>query len=61
MNPSITCATCRYFRPDANNPTAAMGRCYATARHGYFFPYERHRCLDHTSEPQARPEPPKDD
>lgn len=56
MTDAITCATCRYFRPDAQNSTAAMGRCYADARHGYFFANEHHRCVDHTSEPQAKPE-----
>lgn len=56
MTDAITCNTCRYFRPDAENPTAAMGRCYADARHGYFFANEHHRCMDHASEPQAKPE-----
>lgn len=52
----VRCGDCRYFKPDAQNPTAAMGRCYHNARHGYFFAGEWHRCMDHTSEPQAKPE-----
>ena len=43
----VTCATCVYFRPSPSNPAAAMGRCLADARHGYFFAGEVHRCMDH--------------
>ncbi len=43
----VTCEGCRYFRRDAQNPTAAMGRCLHDARHGWFFAGERHRCADH--------------
>lgn len=56
MTDPITCATCRYFRPNAHNPSATMGRCYHNARHDYFFANEHHRCMDHTSEPQAKSE-----
>lgn len=56
MAPAITCATCRWFDPWPQNPTAAMGRCMHDARHGYFFANERHRCVDHSSEPQAKAE-----
>jgi hypothetical protein len=52
----VTCSTCRYFRPDAQNPTAAMGRCLHDARHGWFFANERHRCADYSSEVVAKPE-----
>lgn len=54
MTAIITCTTCRYFRPDAQNPNAAMGRCYADARHGYFFANEWHRCADHSSEVKTK-------
>lgn len=58
MADHVTCADCRYFRPDVSNPTAAMGCCYHDARHGHFFANEHHRCMDHASEPRAKP---KDD
>lgn len=56
MTEPVTCSACRYFRPDAQNPTAAMGRCLHDARHGYFFAAEPHRCADHSSEVEAKPE-----
>lgn len=43
----VTCTTCKHFEADASNPAAAMGRCLADARHGYFFAGEVHRCIDH--------------
>lgn len=55
MTDPVTCATCRYFRPDAHNPSAAMGRCYADARHGYFYPDDRHRCGDHEAKAESAP------
>lgn len=42
----ISCEHCRYFQPDAINPLAGMGRCMHDARHGYFYPGEKHSCKD---------------
>jgi hypothetical protein len=42
----IQCFNCKHFQPDRDNPDAAMGRCVAPARHGYFYPCESHRCAD---------------
>lgn len=42
----IICARCRYFCPDTINPAAGMGRCMHDARHGYFYPGEKHHCDD---------------
>jgi len=50
----ITCDHCRYFRPDAINPKAGMGKCCADARHGYFYPMEKHRCRDFSDTPDIR-------
>lgn len=47
----IQCAHCRYFRPDAINSSAGMGRCMHDARHGYFYPGEKHRCDDFSDMP----------
>lgn len=58
MTDTTTCSTCRYFRPAAQNPTAAMGRCLHDARHGWFFAGERHRCADHSPEVREKPEAP---
>jgi hypothetical protein len=44
----VTCDTCRWFAPDPLNPTAGMGRCLHTARHGYFYATAKHHCHDHT-------------
>ena len=44
---SVPCATCENFDADKNNPVAAMGRCLAPARHGYFFAQAMHVCGDH--------------
>lgn len=56
MTEPVTCADCRYFRPDADNPTAAMGRCLHDARHGWFFAGERHRCADHEAKERVADE-----
>lgn len=50
----IACKHCRYFRPDAINPPAGMGRCMHDARHGYFYPGEKHRCDDFSDTPVIR-------
>jgi len=55
---TIQCATCRHFQRDTNNPEAAMGRCLHPARHGYWYPEEKHRCDDHEAQ---RKESGKDD
>ncbi|MGH8158387.1 MAG: hypothetical protein ACREPQ_09715 [Rhodanobacter sp.] len=57
MSTPITCATCKHFRPDPNNPTAAMGRCLHVARHGMWHANAPHRCKDH----EAKPEKPAHD
>jgi len=54
----ITCQHCRYFRPAASNPATSMGRCYANARHGFFYPMEKHTCRDY-SDSVKKPEAPK--
>ena len=51
----ITCLHCRHFRAAASN--AAMGRCMHQARHGFFYPLEKHSCSDHDS--TKKQEPPK--
>ncbi len=48
----VQCETCRHFPPDANN-SSGMGRCMHPARHGYFYPNEKHRCADHNDKPDA--------
>jgi hypothetical protein len=53
MTVPIQCATCRHFQPDASNPDVAMGRCMHSARHGYWFALERHRCADHEAKPET--------
>jgi hypothetical protein len=58
MTEPVTCSTCRYFRPAAHNPTAAMGRCLHDARHGWFFAAEPHRCADHSPEVREKSEAP---
>lgn len=51
MTGPIRCQDCRHFQPDESNPTAGMGRCMHTSRHGYWFPGEIHRCEDHNPKP----------
>lgn len=43
---TITCEHCRHFQPDPINPAAGMGRCLHTARHGMYYPNEKHPCRD---------------
>lgn len=50
----IECGRCRYFLPDSANPTAAMGHCMADARHGGFYPNEKHPCKDFSDTPDIR-------
>lgn len=57
MASPITCQRCRYFRPDASNPNAAMGRCLHAARHGYWFAGEHHYCRDFNDTPDAERKP----
>jgi hypothetical protein len=49
----ITCDHCRHFQHASSNPSAGMGRCMAAARHGFFYPMERHSCRDHDSVPDG--------
>jgi hypothetical protein len=49
----ITCIHCRHFQPDAINPPAGMGRCMHEARHGYWYPTEKHVCNDHEERERA--------
>lgn len=54
----ITCDQCRHFRRDTVNPVSGMGRCLHDARHGYFYPDQKHHCRDF-DDSVKKPEPPK--
>lgn len=50
----INCFGCRHFLPNELNPSAGMGRCLHDARHGYFYPFEFHRCADQSTSPAPK-------
>lgn len=51
-----TCEHCRHFHPDRINPPAGIGRCMHPARHGYFYPAQKHHCRDHEDAKPAHDE-----
>lgn len=57
----ITCQHCRYFRPDMVNPISGMGRCLADARHGFFYPDQKHSCRDYSDSVTAKRQEPRID
>jgi len=49
MTGPIKCADCAWFKPDEDNPIAAMGECMHENKHGYWHAWAPHRCRDHES------------
>lgn len=48
MTEPVTCADCRYFRPDAQNPPAGLGWC--ELRKVSRYPMQPHWCRQRESE-----------